>query len=271
METENEFVAELPPENMTDSESETESETEDPNLTIKTLDDYFSSPVYPVQINTDDCYVCKRSWASTENYPRTTRVCGHTLHTVCHMIYESENQIDGCPYACTYNAWKLTHAIRRGRRQIAIDTTDTVLDNSMKAEGFNRDLKEIKQCIRKVSAANKEVTKDYKMARKNVLHKHIHAINYIQEDLNTSLRAVKKGDAMKKLRSGIMIYRRKARLFHTKYLVSLRDLRDRKLVNISYSVGWILERHRSMYSSWRSSIRINPGKKRWKDPLPNTA
>jgi len=274
MEAENEFIAESNSESETESivEDEVEALTvEDPNINIKSLDDYFSSPVHPVQEEALDCHICKRTWASTPNHPRTTRICGHTFHTICNTIHEYDNHGDGCSYGCTYHGWTMIQAIRRVTRNTQIEKVDTVIENSMKTKGFHTDLKDLKQCIRKVSSANTSVSKQYKMVKKNIVHKHLHAINYVQQDLNDSLKAVKKGDDMKKLRSSIMIYRRKARIFYQKYRVSLRDLRDRKLVNISYSVGWALERHRSMYSSWRSSIRIYPGKKTWRDPLPNAS
>ena len=236
------------------------------NKNIKTLDDYFSSDIHPIQEESFECYGCKRTWSSTEHYPRTSLLCGHTVHTICSMISDSDDQ-NVCPHNCTYNGWGMVHTIANNIRQAATDKVDEVVEELMKTVAYKQDFKVLKESIRKVAVFFRETSNEYKNVKKTIIHKHIHSINEIQRDLNSSLKAVGTGVNAKQLRSSIMVYRRRARLFHLKYNVSFRNLYTRKLIKVNSTLRWVLERHRNLYSRWRYSIQIYPGKKVWKDPI----
>lgn len=237
---------------------------------IDPLEEYFLSEK-PAKIITDICGMCNKTWLLTPNIVTTTLQCGHTYHTICNYIHENENDFTGdnyCIYeACRDNTGPVIRDICKKRRQIRIDTVDELVEANLQKASFKSDLKTMRSSIRKVLSSHTRIQKAFKNVKTQVIHKHIHTINQIQSELNSGLADVKKCEEVKKYRSALRSYRKIAAMIYRNYHTSYRDLRDRKIINLGWRAGWILERHRSGISSWQYGIRIYPGKKIWKDPI----
>jgi hypothetical protein len=95
----------------------------------------------------------------------------------------------------------------------------------------------------------------------------IHDIRAIQNSLNIHYKGLTQSPQAKKLNSSIRAYRRFARDIFTRYHVSLRDLIDKRVIKMDWELRSVLERHHAYRSMWRSSVRIRPGVKFWKDSL----
>ena len=239
--------------------------------TIRSLDEYFNSTtVVPVsEVVSEDCIVCKRTWASTERYPRCTRLCGHTMHMLCQMIYDAENN-DGCPHpGCTMYGWAIVHNILDTNRAIELKKSNVAFDTVVNTPLYLRDLKGYKASIRNVRSAYILLTKTYRDAKKGMIHKHLHSINQIQMDMNAEIRKIKTGDVSKACRSALSTFRKKAHAFNLSHGVSFRDLCTRKIVKVNHSIRYMLERHRNhrQFNPWRFALRIKPGGRVLRDPL----
>ena len=232
---------------------------------------YFISDVQE-QNESEACSICRRTWESTANYPRTTNLCGHVFHTACAMLYYQDTQDRNCPYqGCVYNCWAIITVMQENRYQTLQTRGEEVIIATMQTGEYKRDLEVFKKSIRTVSSAYKGAIKEYKDARKNLIHKHIHSINQIQMDMNTYLKAVKSGANAKKYRLALTAYRKKARAFHLNHGLSFRDLKRRNIIKAPFQVTWALERHRSIFSSWQLSLRLTPGARLLRDPIQGDA
>lgn len=240
---------------------EGEIQVEDP------IEEYFRSEV-PEKIQSDSCNICKHTWESTSKYATTTRLCGHTFHTMCIQLVDYT--ADGsCQAAdCNYKQWVYIHTLHKKREQLEVDKHDDLLEESFKSETFKSDFKVLKSNINNIRLTHSKVLKEYGAINKKIIHKHIHSINQIQRDLNEAHSAVKKMDVSISLKKSISAYRRHARTMFTNYHTSIRSLIGAKLIKVNYRLRWILERHGHVHkNTWRNTIRIKPGKGLWKDPI----
>ena len=168
---------------------------------------------------------------------------------------------------CEYPSRNMVYNIYKSRQQKVDDKMDELLEEKLQTEEFNNDLKDLKMSIRNVMSNHTKVVKLHKIAKKQVVHKHIHTINQIQSELNAAMLGVKDTDEMKNYSKYLRIYRKKSRLFFNKHHVSFRNLNDARIIRVGWRARFILERHRNGFSMWQYSLKIKPGGKRWKDPI----
>lgn len=234
------------------------------------LEQYLISET-PPKIQTEICGKCNKTWASTSNQPTITLLCGHTYHTLCHMVYEYEDNSRTCTAElCEDSTWSITRDISRRRRQNTVDKVDELLEDTLKKKAFNSDLKILRSSIRAVLSSHNLVQKEFKNVKNQLIHRHIHTINQIQTELNTGINNVRKGDEVKNYKAALRRYRKNAASIFRKYHVSFRDLSNRKIIKVGWRMRWVLERHRSGISGWKYGFRIYPGKKIMKDPIQDT-
>ena len=212
----------------------------------------------------DSCRLCKKTWDSTPNAVKTTFLCGHTYHTSCNMVRNYDEGANTCIVeGCNIDEWRVVRNLRQNRTDI--DVRDQLVKNLMDRADFMRDLRGFKKSISQVRVIRNAYNKFTKKSRAELIHMHIHDIRAIQNSLNIHYRGLSQSPQAKKLNSSIRVYRRFARDIFTRYHVSLRDLIDKRVIKMDWHLRSVLERHRAYKSMWRSSIRICPGVKRWKD------
>lgn len=102
--------------------------------------------------------------------------------------------------------------------------------------------------------------------RKKLLKKHVHSINYIQSDMNATVKQISSSEERKNIQSSVSKFRKTANSMFRKYNVSFRDLYRTGLVKTNWRIRNVLERHAQPVSSYKFGIRIFPGKKVWRDP-----
>jgi hypothetical protein len=132
---------------------------------------------------------------------------------------------------------------------------------------FNKDLKLLKNYITKIRSAHSSLTGEYKVARAELIHKHIYNIRQFQTDMNKTVSEVRKSEKSMHMKSLLLQYREFARRCFRKYHVGLRDLRNNNMVRVDWRLRSILERHAAVYNTYRFGVRIMPGRNTWKDPL----
>ena len=223
----------------------------------------------PAKHETEACGMCNRTWASTPTAHVTTFLCGHSYHTICSKINDYEDETlnlcvnEGCEFPSLY----IVRDICRKRRQQDVDRVDDVIEHNLQKKSFKADFKTMRASIRDVMSSNTSVSKAFKNVKTNIVHRHIHTINQIQSELNAEIANVRKGEEMKKYRSSLRSYRKIAASIFRKYHISFRNLYDRKMLKVGWRSRWILERHRTGFNTYRSAIKIYPGKKLWRDPI----
>ena len=235
---------------------------------VDPLEEYFMSEI-PDKTITDTCGICKKTWSSTPNIFTTTLLCGHTYHSICQALreYEDDTFKNCADETCEYPTHRIIRDICSKRRQITDDTVDELVEANLQKASFKAELKGMRLSIREVLSSHTEVQKAFKNVKYQLIHRHIHTINQIQSELNTGLANIRKGEEVQKYRTALRSYRKIAASLYRKYHISFRDLSTRKIINVGWRVRWILERHRHGINSWQYAIRINPGKKRWNDPI----
>ena len=233
------------------------------------LDEYFSAgPPNPGADGHDHtCSLCERSYESTAGYPIQTLICGHRYHTICYYIYQ-DSEIRTCPKeTCEFPIWQTLRTVSRKIEQEQVDEVDEFLEETIRLSDFKKDLKVFKSTIRDVTKSHIIMQKKYKTAHDQFIHTHLYTINQLQSDLNRAISNVKTTDEIKHYKAALNMYRRSERSMFRKYNVTFRDLRRREIVNVSWRLRWILERHRASFSTWRYILKIKPGAKPFRDPI----
>jgi hypothetical protein len=211
------------------------------------------------------CLHCKELWTDTPSVPTIEFICGHKYHTTCFFVFHGIYGINGgsgrCLVEnCTINMDALAHRIIQIKETHHREIIDPLLAVTLQRDDFKADLKEIKQHITKVSKLYSAYNAKVKSGRGEIVQKHIHSINYLHSDMNQAFKTLNKSSESINLKSQIGIYRRKASNIFRKYGVSLRDLRLKKMIKVSWNIRHILERHHTIKSSYKFGIRIFPGK-----------
>ena len=233
--------------------------------TINSVDEYFASG--PLTIEHTECSLCTRSFASTQGYPTHTLLCGHMYHTMCYYIYQ-DNEIKSCPCStCEYPIWETYRNIIKIINQGRVDLEDELLQENMRAPEFKKDLKGFKAAIRNVTKNHLLVHNRYKLTYNQFIHRHLYTINQLQAELNTAILNVKNTDEIKQYKKALSAYRKKERVIFQRYHATFRDLYRRNIVNVSWRLRWVLERHRASFATYRYILRIKPGGKIWRDPI----
>ena len=242
--------------------------------TKEDLDALIQRLEYPIELDEtktispeEGCIECKRTWASTESQPTIEYLCGHKFHTVCFSVMYDRSDNIRCPVeGCQDDSIsRLGYRINQQRRKQERLVVDVVANTILKRPDFKTDLKDLKGHISKIIRCYGQYNKEIANIRKKVIRKHIHSINYIQQDVNASAKDLTNSEQAITLKRSISLYRRKANLLFRKYHISFRDLREHGLIKTPWRVRWILEHHRTLNRNYKFGIRITPGKKIWKD------
>jgi hypothetical protein len=192
-------------------------------------------------------------------------MCGHKFHTLCSAVSYNQTDSTRCPIEeCGNNtifrlSWKIHHH-RNAQRQYI---NDTLMDAIVVRPDFKKDLKDIKVCIRNVSSSNNQYNKDVRRIRKRIINKHMLSIQHIQEDMNKAANDIGSSEKGLSYKRSLLSYRKKAGQMFRKYNISLRDLREKKLVKASWHIRWVLEQHRTLDRKYKFGFRITPGKRSW--------
>jgi hypothetical protein len=245
--------------------SETSTSLEDRER-INTI--YNSPCEVPIDNVADGCLFCKKSWLSTQGVPTMTHICGHTYHTLCSYVDQINNDIPRCIVeGCDINSWDYAKDMIHSKNVIQADTENILFDSYQKRTDFKQDIKDLKTHVSNVISAYTNVNSLMSLARKELIHKHIHTINHIQEDLNLTMKTIKQSEVMDRYNTLIRQYRKKASYIFRKYHLSFRNIIHRRMIRVPWKIRWVLERHGSPFSGYRMSLRIRPGLKLWRDPL----
>jgi hypothetical protein len=222
----------------------------------------------PISSHTDGCLLCKKSWESTQDIPRSTLLCGHSYHTICSCIDQYDDDRVICSVeGCTINSWDYVRNIIRTKEVTVTRAENILLDSYVKRKDFKQELKGLKGAMKQVVGAHKLVLKLSQDKKKELLHKHIFTVNQIQRDINDSVTDIRNSQQMNEYKNKIKNYRKTAGSMFRKYHVGFRDLYRRGLLRCSWKIRWVLERHRNPFSFYRHGFRLRVGKKIWKDPL----
>jgi len=224
--------------------------------------------VTEIDNHTDGCLFCKKSWTSTENMPTMTLLCGHKYHTVCNFMDQYANEYTRCIVTgCGIDSWLYIRQMFRNRQANREGVEDILIKSYKKNIGFKTELKGLKKCVAEVQKNHIGVLSLMSSTRNEVLHKHIHNINHLQEDLNQGVKSVQESEQMASYRKSVRVFRKKAGIMFRTYHLSFRELYKKQLLSCPWRIRWVLERHGNAFSYRRLGFRIYPGKKRWKDPL----
>jgi len=238
----------------------------------KDLDALLNEMNYPVNLDQtkvitpeSGCVHCKQSWEETQSYPLTQYMCGHKFHTLCSAVYYNETDTSRCPIeGCGDNTiFRLSWKIHNDRRAQLQYVSDTLMNAIVVRPDFKKDLKDIKQCIRKVSSSNNHYNKEVRRIRKRIIKKHMISIQYLQDDMNKAAADIGSSEKGLSYKRSLLSYRKKAGQMFRKYNISLRDLREKKLVKASWHIRWVLEQHRTLDRKYKFGFRISPGKRSW--------
>ena len=236
------------------------------------LDEYFASG--PPNLTGEDghdltCSLCQRSYESTAGYPTQTLICGHRYHTVCYYIFQ-DYELRACPKeTCEFPIWETLRNVNKKIEQRHVDQVDEFLEETIRSSEFKKELKAFKASIRGVTRSHAIMQNKYKTAYDQFIHTHLYTINQLQSDLTRAISNVKTTDEIKQYKKALAIYRKSERTMFRKYNVSFRDLRRRNIVNVSWKLRWVLERHRASLSIWKYILKIKPDGKLFTDPIRN--
>jgi hypothetical protein len=216
------------------------------------------------------CPYCKNRLDYDETIPKITLLCGHTYHTVCFQLLEHyhDQRLHCIISGCSIDTYSSIYRIVQLRRKLSNVVEDVFISSQLDRKDFKQDLKGLKKDISLVRNSVSNLKNKEKNIRKNIIHKHIHEIRQIQNDINIgSSILLKKSNEYKECKNNIRLYRRKAAAIYRKYHISLRDIIDQNLIKMNWRIRSILERHGQPTSKYRFGIRITPGKNPWKDNL----
>lgn len=221
----------------------------------------------PINTFQEGCMHCKKSWASTEGVPQIKLICGHSYHTVCYMYDHFKNDFPRCIVEeCTIDSWEYIRAMYTARRKKRDDVHNVLLESYRGRADFKSDLAALNKCIGEVTKHSSGVEKLLKNGRRELIHKHLHSINYIQEDMNETIKIIKNSEERLNFKLAVSKFRKMASKIFRKYHVSFRELYQRRMVRCGWEVRRVLERH-ATFRYYRLGCRICPGGKKWKDPL----
>ena len=170
--------------------------------------------------------------------------------------------IDGC----NIDTWAYIRDIYRSKREKIRKVENILLTSYRKREDFKLDLLELKKYISHFNASYKKMYGLTINGRKDLLHKHLHSLHHLQEDMNDSVNTIQSSEEKLNYKLSIRKYRKHAAYIFRKYHVSFRDLHNAGLIKSSWQTRSILERHRKL-SFHKLNIRLYPGGKKIKDPL----
>ena len=242
--------------------------------TPEQLDAIIQELEYPMELDEtktispeEGCIECKRTWASTESQPTIEYLCGHKFHTVCFSVFYDRAENIRCPVeGCEDNSIsRIGYRINQERRKRERQMIDVVANTILQRPDFKEDLKGMKRQISEVIRSHSKYNSEIKKIRQRTIHKHIHSINYIQQDVNNSVKQAGETEQAIALKRAVSLYRRKANHLFRKYHISFRDLRENNLIKAPWRIRFILEHHRTMTLTYKFGIRIMPGKGVWKD------
>jgi cell fate (sporulation/competence/biofilm development) regulator YlbF (YheA/YmcA/DUF963 family) len=234
---------------------------------IKLLEDYIPPETKPEDF--DGCLMCNKTWAETPTAVKTTQLCGHTYHTVCSMLRSYEDRANECAHeGCYLDSWRIMREISNKRSRRNSITQDHLIEGLKTRDDFKGDLKIMKKSISGIRLLYSKMLKEQRIKRNEMIHRHIHEIRDIQQDINNTMKACRQTETYKEIQRYISKYRTIAGRIFRKYHVSFRELRKAKLIRSSWSMSRILERHFSVLTnSWRFGVRLYPGGKPMKDPI----
>jgi hypothetical protein len=225
----------------------------------------------PIDDYKDGCLFCKKSWLATDGVPTVTLICGHKFHTVCSMIDQYNGDTTRCIVPdCDIDTWDYVRKIVRSKEKVKSKSENILLASIEKRKDFKEDLKELKRHVSNVSIKHGLVRTMISNGKKEFVHNNLYSLNQIQNDINESVKTVKESEQMHDYKKSVAEYRKKANYVFRKYHVSFRELNQRGLLTASWRLRWILERHRNPFSYYRMGFRMQPGKKLWKDTLPQS-
>ena len=213
------------------------------------------------------CTVCKRTWESTVGHPTITLLCGHVLHTMCWLLWDSYYDIDSrCGYpGCTLDTRYVANIVHRQIRK-NVNTVNTIISDAIvNKDEFKRELNNLKKSISIFNKHHSALVSNARNAKKELIKKHKYNLAQFQQDMNKTVKSVREGMINNECKKALRKYRRLASNMYQKYNLSLRDLRDRRLIRVHWSIGYILERHGVLYHSYKFGVRIYPGNRKWEN------
>jgi len=221
----------------------------------------------PIDNFNDGCLYCKKSWESTESVPTTTLICGHRFHTLCYMYEHYSNDTPLCIIeGCNIDTWAYVREIYRSKKEKKKRVENILLTTYRKRADFKLDLLELKKYISHFNASYRRMYGLVLNGRRDLLHKHLHSLHHLQEDMNDSVNTIQSSEESMHYKLSIKKYRKHAAYIFRKYHVSFRDLYNAGLIKSSWQTRFILERHRK-FSFSKLNIRLYPGGKKIKEPL----
>lgn len=225
----------------------------------------------PVEHYTDGCLLCKKTWTSTDGVPTIKLICGHSYHTVCYMYQYYENDVPACLVQdCNIDTWSYIRAIYRNKRDRRNKAENILLQSFKKRIDFKHDIAQLKHAVSEFNKAQGTIEGLIQNARRDLIHKHLFSINYLQKDMNTSVKELQESEEMLNYRASIRKFRKYAAGIFRKYHTSFRELNTNGILKSSWKTRGVLERHRKL-SFYKLSCRIYPGCKFMTDPLANEA
>jgi hypothetical protein len=245
----------------------------------QSLDTIIQAMNFPIEIDTTvnithetGCLHCKKTWDETPRMATMEMLCGHKYHTLCSFLFYHNHDssiclVDSCN---SVNIMSIVNRISILRNRRTNDIEEVLTDAILKNKDFQDDLKLMKKQISVVNRSIGVYHKKSENIRKKILKKHLHSINYIQSDMNEATKQLAFTEEKKNVRSSISKYRKTAASMFRNYHVSFRDLYRKNMIKANWRLRHVLERHGSIFSSYKFGIRIRPGKKIWRDPQIDT-
>ena len=222
------------------------------------------TPIHNYEVG---CLHCKKSWAATQGVPQIELICGHSYHTVCYTYDHFKHDFPRCIVeGCTIDTWEYVRAIYTAKRKKREDVHNVLLESHRGRADFKKDLADLNKCIAEVTKHSSGVEKLLKNGRRDLIHKHLHSINYLQEDMNEAVKLIRGSEERANYKVAVSKFRKMASKIFRKYHVSFRELYQRRMVRCGWEVRRVLERH-GTFRYYRLGCRIYPGGKKWKDPL----
>ena len=239
------------------------------------LDPIIQAMNYPIEIDTNNnithetgCLHCNKTWDETPRMATVELLCGHKYHTLCVFLFYHNNDNTICLVdLCNgVNMMSVVNRIVTLRNRRNNDIEEVLTDAILKSKDFKTDLKIMKKQVTLVKQSIGSYHKKSENLRSKLLKKHLHSINYIQSDMNEAIKELASTDERKNIRSSVTKYRKTAASMFRKYHVSFRDLCRKNMIKADWKLRHVLERHGSVFNSYKFGIRIMPGKKIWRDP-----
>lgn len=223
-----------------------------------------SEPDDTVNITSETgCLHCKKTWVETPTMVTMNMLCGHRYHTVCSFLYTHYHGAVSCLVEnCNcIDINLLVDRIATLRRRRNNELEDVLTNSILENDEFKRHLALMKK---QITAVNKTISlydKNSKKLSNKLFNKHLHSINYIQEDMNCLVKEQASSEEKQNVRSAVSKYRKTAASMFRKFHVSFRDLFRKNMIKTTWRLRHILERHGTVTNNYRFGIRIYPGKR----------